>query len=81
MTRRVALFTATIVAAGAFAGSVTSSFAFDPNLLTNPGYATCLKYAATYASHYPVGAERDAAYATLRQNCDRTYLSKRLNLD
>lgn len=81
MTRHVALFAAAIVALSAFAGSVRPSAAFDPNLLTDPGYATCLQYAATYASRYPAGAERDAAYAKLRQNCDRTYLSKRLNLD
>jgi hypothetical protein len=81
MTNRIASFAvAAIVAVSAFAGSVSASSALDLNRL-DPGYVACMKYAAIYANRYPEGEQRTVAYAKLRQNCDSTYSSKRLNLD
>jgi hypothetical protein len=81
MTKRIAILAvAALVAVSAFAGSSSPSSALDLNSL-EPGYVVCLKYAAVYADRYPEGEQRTAAYARLRQNCDRTYSSKRLNID
>jgi hypothetical protein len=81
MTKRIARFAvAAILAVSAFAGSVSTSSALDLNRLV-PGYVACMKYATIYANRYPEGEQRAAAYAKLRQNCDNTYSSKRLNLD
>lgn len=81
MTRRFALCAiAASVAIGAFAGSSRPSSALDLNTL-DPGYIACMKYAAVYANRYPEGEQRTAAYDKLRQVCNRTYLSNRLNVD
>ena len=78
MTRHAAVFAAAI---SAFAASVSPSAAVDLNAATNIGYVQCLKYAETYANTLPAGAERDAAYAKLRQTCNRAYLANRLSID